>query len=782
MTQTNFVRHRSAWSTVLVFFAAVALLAASARAADPLDCVDVRQGTAGTFKFSHGSTLPLVGVPWGFTDWAVQTTGDVTESRFFDPAAKTFAGIRATRQPSPWVGDHGQLLILPQVGPAHLGLKERATTYDPATAVMRPDYVKVTLPDAAVEMTAASHSAVFRFTFDKSAKVGRIVLDPAGPGELRAGVGGNTFAGFSGYHRLGAPSNFKAWFAGQLDRPITAVGEIGDEFGRKEVKANRPAAGYVEVDLSRGPTVTLTVGTSFISNAQAVTNATAEAGLGFDLVRDRTARVWANQLGRINVEGPDEQRRTFYSCLYRSLKFPHTLAESDPFKREAAADGGGSDLADPVVHYSPWDGKVHLGPAYTDDGLWDTYRTQFPLLSIAYADRLGDVMAGWLNAYREGGWLPNWPSPGGFNGMPGTHADVVFADAMVKGITGFNYQTAYAAVRRDAVTQGGGFGGGKGKLNAYLEHGYLPAGPGVSGATDTLDYALDDWAASQAATVTGHGDEAAVFRRRGMFYRNVWNPAVGFMRARNADKTWAGPEPFDPFAWGGAYVEGGPWQCSWAVPQDVAGLAELAGGRAAFAKRMDDLFATPPTFHPGGYGTTIHEMTEMAACGLGQCSLNNQPSFHVPYLFAAVGQPWKTEYWTRRACRTLFTAGPDGYPGDEDTGSMGAWYVLSSIGLYPLTPGHPSYVLTSPVFKRVTVHLPDGKAFVVTADGNSDDAVYVRRRTLNGRPYGNVWLSHADLAAGGRMDLTMAADPLVRPVADAELPYSASTDPVAAGR
>ena len=378
--------------------------------------------------------------------------------------------------------------------------------------------------------------------------------------------------------------------------------------------------------------------------------------------------------------------------------------------------------------------------AYVDSGLWDTYRTQFPFLSIVDPKQLGEIVAGWLNAYREGGWLPQWPSPGGFRGMPGSHADAMIADTMVKHVGGFDTATAYAALRRDAFdvpVKDKPFHGRE-AMGDYLRLGYVPAKASPYWVSTSLDFAYDDWCVAQAAKVTGHDDDYRTLMARSQNYRKSWDPAVKFMRGKNRDGTWAGAT-FDEFAWGDGYTESGPWQASWGVQHDAAGLAELAGGPVAFAGILDKLFGQKPVFHVGGYGNEIHEMTEFAACDMGQYAGNNQPSFHIPYLYTAVGQPWKTEYWTRRACRQLFNAGPDGFMGDDDNGSNACWYLFSSLGIYPLTPGHPTYVLTSPEFRSATIHLPNGKSFTVSAPDNSAANVYVQSRTLNGKPLTRTW-------------------------------------------
>ena len=724
----------------------------------PSNWVEIRQGTAAegpgdSIKISHGTTLPLVGSPWGFTDGSVQTTGGVTQRKFFDPNTDDFAGIRATHQPSFWIADHGQMLILPQVGPLLLDEKNRLTTYDRPTAVFQPAYVSVTLPQARVrvELTATAHGAIFRFTFDAGAKTGRILLNPAGLATMDFAA--SAFRATSSYRRS-APENFKTYYFGELDRPMVKSAGIPSQTP-KGGRANSPT-GYFEFDVTGKPVVELKIGSSLVSFEQAQQNLKAELSGGFDAVRLASTAQWDAQLSRIKVEGTAEQKKTFYSCLYRALKFPHRLDEITATGKR--------------IHYSPWDGQVHDGPAYTDSGLWDTYRTQFPLLSLVWPDQLGDICAGWLNAYHEADWLPNWPHPGGLNGMTGTHIDIMFADAMVKNVTGFDYDDAYAAIRKDSFE-------GREKLNGYLEKGYVfqtqkRKGFGVS---DTFDYCYDDWAVAQAARLTHHPEDALTLEKRATGYRNLWDPAVGMMRPKSADGQWF-DKTFDPFAWGRAYCEGGPWQYIYSAPFDVAGLEKLSGGNDAMTAKLDQLFSLPPTFHRGGYGGEIHEMTEMPPCQMGQCALNNQPSFHLPYLYAAIGRPWQTEYWTRRACRTLFKPEPQGFPGDEDNGSMASWYLLSSMGIYPLTPGCPQYVLTSPLFQQVVLHLPQGKTFTINAPGNSDDAIYVQSRKLNGKAYSPVWIGQQAIVNGGTMEVVTGTEPVKQVATGNDLPYSLSRE------
>lgn len=723
---------------------------------DPLALVNIMQGTDSKREFSHGNTLPLVSAPWSMTDWCVQNREGINERWFFQSTSSTFYGFRATHSPCPWAGDYGQFMISLQTGPVSLTPSKWAADYDQKQTVMQPDYIRIQVPKyhLTAELTASERCSVMRLQFDPADQTGRLIFDLPGDAQLQAQ--GNRIWGYTKYHSNAAAGDFHCYFVGELDRPVTGSSLVGTD------QTSGKGPGYIEFDLAN-PTVEIKLATSYISLDQAWQNLKRETSGGFDDVRARTAAVWRDRLSKITVEGTPAQQRTFYSCLYRAMKFPHKLYEID-------AQGE-------PTHYSPWDGKIHPGVAYADSGLWDTYRTLFPFLSIVYPEELGKMVAGWLNAFHEGGWLPQWPDPGGFRSMPGSHADAMIADAMSKGITGFDYDTAYRALRQDAFETSveGSSAGKREAMDEYLKLGYIPAHAASYWVSTSLDYAYDDWCVAQAAKLTGHIAEYKSLMRRSQNYRNLWDPSVNFMKGKNADGSWA-DDHFDPFAWGGGYAESGPWQASWAVQHDVAGLGDLAGGPAAFIGILDHLFHQPSTFHNGGYSGEIHEMTEFAAAKMGQFEPNNQPGFHLPYLYAAVGQPWKTEYWSRRTCSELFNDGPDGFCGDDDNGSMAAWYLFSSIGLYPLTPGQPTYILTSPLFQSVTLHLPEGRTFEITASDNSPDNVYVQSRTLNGAPLTTTWISQAQIMNGGTLANQMGNAPAEREVTPQELPYSAKTE------
>jgi predicted alpha-1,2-mannosidase len=409
---------------------------------------------------------------------------------------------------------------------------------------------------------------------------------------------------------------------------------------------------------------------------------------------------------------------------------------------------------------------------YLDVGFWDVYRTSFPLYSILFPSLLREMLEAWVNVYKESGWMPKWVSPGERSVMPGTLIDAVFADAYVKGVRDFDVQTAYEGLWKHAVTEAEDPALGRRGVRDYERHGYLPADRYRESVSNALDYVYGDFCIAQLAEGLGRHDEARLLRERARNYVKLFDPAVGFMRARLEDGSFR--EPFDQFEWGGAYCEGGPWQCSWAVQHDLAGLADLMGGPAAFKAKLDELMTMEPIFKVGRYGYEIHEMSEMAAVDFGQFAISNQPSFHIPYIYTALGYPAETQYWVRRTLETLFSPRPDGLPGDEDNGSMAAWYLFSAIGMYPLCPGVPEYVLTSPLFSRVTLHLPGGRRFVIEAEQAGENRVYIGEVRLNGAAHDALYLTHEQLMAGGTLSVKMTELPAQRRYSDEQLPYSMS--------
>jgi predicted alpha-1,2-mannosidase len=431
--------------------------------------------------------------------------------------------------------------------------------------------------------------------------------------------------------------------------------------------------------------------------------------------------------------------------VYRSLIFPHRFHEFDENNKP--------------IYFSPYDGKVHSGHLYTDTGYWDTFRASHPLYNLLFPEISAEIMQGNLAAYEQSGWLPSWSSPGHRDCMIGNHAFSLFADAWVKGITNFDAGKAVEAMVHDANTQSPKNNRAIGRDGAefYKKLGYAPY-PNVREATaKTLEYAYDDFCAAVLARSIGRNAEANAFAKAAMNYTNVFDAALGFVRGRKEDGSWC--ENFDPTEWGGPFTEGNSWHWTWSVFQDVPGLIKLLGGDAAFAKKLDAVFYTPPDVKVGTYGGMIHEMTEMVALNMGQYAHGNQPIQHMIYLYNYVGQPWKTQARAREVMGRLYQSTPDGFCGDEDTGQMSAWYVFSALGFYPVCPGTTEYQIGSPLFDRATISLPNGKKFVVAAKQNGPQRPYIRWATLNNKEFHRTYLTHDQIANGGELVFDMTSAP-----------------------
>lgn len=611
-----------------------------------------------------------------------------------------------------------------------------------------------------LEMTPTERCAIFRFFFPEG-KTARVLIDPfAGESHIEIDADARTLTGYTRANSGGVPDGFACYFYAQFDCEVTGFGTFQSKdanVGERERTGER-VGGYVELN---GRTVLMRIGTSFISLEQARLNLERELGdQAFDVIRLEGEGVWQGELNRIQIEGAaEDQKRTFYTSLYRSLLFPRMWHEFN-------ADGE-------KVHYSPYDGKVHAGFLSTDNGFWDTHRTVYSLLAILCPDRLAEIVEGWINACKEGGWSPKWASPGYRACMIGTHLDAVVADASVRGVRNFDVEAAYEAMVKNATEVGDEAGNyGRRGIREFDELGFVPTDLIEHAASRTQDFAYNDFCVAQVAKALGKEADYERFMKRAMYYRNTFDADVGFMRGRNADGSWE--TPFDEFAWGGAYIEGAAWQCTWAVPHDPAGLIELMGGREAMIAKLDRMLELPPIFDVGTYSREIHEMTEMAAVDFGQYAHSNQPVHHVLYLYACAGKTSRTQYWVRRVMNELYSAEPDGFAGDEDNGEMSAWYIFNALGFYPFCPGHPSFVLGSPLFKKATVFLNDDRTLVIDAAENNEANVYAKNVRLNGEPVHRAFVTHEEIAVGGTLAFEMIDQPDDPNWPDEALPYALS--------
>ena len=391
---------------------------------------------------------------------------------------------------------------------------------------------------------------------------------------------------------------------------------------------------------------------------------------------------------------------------------------------------------------SPYTGKVEPGILYADHGFWDDYHAWYPMMLLLYPERLSEILQSWVNAYKEGGWIPQFPCPGYRGAMTGSPSDIIYGDAAAKGLKGFDLATAFEGLNKQAteVIRGNGFG--RTSLAPYLKLGYVPSDNDHSGVAETLDYSFGDFCISQVARALGKKEEADHFLASSASWKKIFDPGTKFFRGKLTGGEWV--EPFDPFRWGGPYVEGGAWQYRFNVPHDAAGLMEAFGGKSSFLEQLEAMFAQPPRFNVGAYGAEIHEMSEMAAVNFGQYAHSNQPVHNVLYLFTVAGRRDRTQHFAHRVLEELYS--PDTFCGDEDTGAMSAWYILSSLGIFAACPGDSKWTLGTPFFNTAIIQYPDGKSLRVDARLNGDN--FLSRVTLNGKPTNGMTVEHPELAGG----------------------------------
>ena len=734
--------------------AAVAADAAPASAEPALvSWVNPLMGTDSTRNFSHGNLYPAIGVPFPMNTWAPYTQPQ-SDKFFYQHSQNTIRGIRQTHQPSPWIGDYAMFSLMPVSGKLAVNDEDRASVFSHAREIAQPSYYSVYLDTWKVkaEVTPTERAACFRFTFDEMTNA-FVVLDGFDKGvSITVLPAENKIEGAVRYRCGEAPESYSSnYFVIVFDRPFAKSGvwsTNGIQPGVPQI-AGRQAGAFVQFDAAPNPIVGCKVASSFISPAQALQNLQSEIGdADFDTIRSRAEARWNEALGRVQVKGPlGDQMRTFYSCLYRCLMFPHKFYEFDVQGKR--------------IYFSPYDGRVHEGVLYTDSGFWDTFRAAQPLYNLLYPKVNAEILQGMLNAADQSGWLPAWTSPGHRNCMIGNHAFSLLADGWVKGVRSFDAHRAVDAMLHDASQNGPVTSLGRDGAEYYQRLGYVPYSPrkgevSFKGATaKTLEYAYDDFCAAQLAAAIGRTVDAERLLRSASNWTNVFDSQTGFTRERKADGAWV--EPFYPNQWGGGFTEGCSWHWTWCVFQDIPGLVQQLGGAGAFCAKLDEVFTAANTVRPGAYGRMMHEMNEMVAADMGQYAHGNQPIQHMLYLYDYAGQPWKTQSRVRWAMGKLYAPTPDGYCGDEDNGQTSAWYVFSALGFYPVCPGDDLYILGTPLFDQAILKVGDGKTFTVTAANNGPLKPYIQKASLNGVSFAQTYLSHDQIAAGGNLEFKMTS-------------------------
>jgi predicted alpha-1,2-mannosidase len=733
---------------------------------DPVELVNPLMGTDSEFRYSNGNTYPAIALPWGMNFWTPQT-GKMGDGWGYTYDSYRIRGIKQTHQPSPWINDYAAFAFMPVTGKLIFDEDERASWFSHKAEVAKPYYYSVYLADHDVvaEVTPTERAAIFRFTFPESDS-SFILLDAFNGGSMVKIIPEERrIEGYCRNNHGGVPANFHNYFVAQFDRDFEIIATWeGKELARDSAYAEgRHAGAVVGFKTGKGDRVTVKVASSFISPSQAVANLERETGgKSFDDVMEEGREIWNRELGRITVKGgSDDQRRTFYSCLYRTLLFPRQFHETTSEGR--------------IVHYSPYNGEVCDGYMYTDNGFWDTFRAVFPFFTLMYPDVNAMIMEGLVNPYLESGWLPEWASPGHRNCMIGSNSASLIADSWLKGIRGYDIEKLYEAMVKNTTGHGPVRSVGRYGASWYNDLGYVPYDVGIAeNAARTLEYAYADFCIWKLGEALGKSDEElALYRARAGNYRNLFDAETKLMRGRNADGTFQ--SPFSPYKWGDAFTEGNSWHYTWSVFHDMEGLIELMGGREEFIAMLDSVFVVPPIFDFSYYGYVIHEIREMQVMNMGNYAHGNQPIQHMIYLYNYAGQPWKTQMRVREVMDRLYDYTPDGYCGDEDNGQTSAWYVFSALGFYPVAPGTCEYVIGSPLFDEVTLKPEGGRDFVIEAEGNGPGNVFIREAVLNGKRMTRNYLMHSDIQNGGRLRFRMSPEPdRTRGTDESSFPYSMS--------
>ncbi|MFF4230808.1 GH92 family glycosyl hydrolase [Streptomyces sp. NPDC001820] len=733
------------------------------------DYASTTRGTNSSGSFSRGNTFPATAVPHGFNFWTPVTSAG-SRSWLYEYARgnnadnlPTVQAFSASHEPSPWMGDRQTFQVMPSAaaGTPDTDRAKRALAFRHEKETARPHYYGVTFENGLkAEITPSDHAAMMRFTypgddasiiFDNVTKEGGLTLDPAT----------RSFTGFSDVKSGLSTGATRLFVYGVFDAPVTASGADG-------------VSGHLRFDAGEDRTVGLRLATSLISVDQAKKNLADEmpAGTGFERVKNRAQDAWDKLLGKVEVEGANhDQLTTLYSSMYRLYLYPNS-----GFENTGTTSRPKHQYASP---FSPMTGpdtptrtgaKIVDGKVYVNNGFWDTYRTTWPAYSFLTPKKAGELVDGFVQQYKDGGWISRWSSPGYADLMTGTSSDVAFADAYVKGVD-FDAEAAYEAALKNAtvVPPSSGVGRKGMETSPFLGYASTETHEGLSWSLEGYlnDYGLAKMgqALYKKTKKARYQEESEYFLNRARNYITLFDSKAGFFQGRDLKGDWrVESEKYDPRVWGYDYTETNGWGYAFTAPQDSRGLANLYGGRSALGDKLDGYFSTPETASPefvGSYGSVIHEMTEARDVRMGMYGHSNQVAHHVTYMYNAASQPWKTQEKVREVLSRLYTGSEigQGYHGDEDNGEQSAWYLFSALGFYPLVMGSGEYAIGSPLFTKATVHLENGQDLVVKAPKNSAKNIYVQGLKVNGMTWNSTALPHQLIARGGTLEFAMGPKP-----------------------
>ncbi len=677
----------------------------------------------------------------------------------------------------------GEVLLMPTIGyklkttPGSPEKPEEGyrSRFDHSSESASPGYYSVVLKDynIKVELTATQRAGFHRYTFPKS-DCARVILD------LGHQIGNNNSENLSelriiNNNRIEGTKSTNlgnVYFVAEFSRPFVYYGTFdndlktpesgGSLWPYKNGETGKNIGAFVSFKTVENEQILIKVGISYTGIDGAQRNLNAEIpDWDFDWIRNEGRDIWDKEISRIKIDGAtNDQKEIFYTAMYHSFLAQYISQDVDG-------------------KYIGADKKVHLAKGYDMYGsfsCWDTYRSQHPLLTLTAPAHVNDFIKSIAATTKDYGWLPAQHFLNLYGeAMVGDHLIPIIVDAYEKGFKDFDVNFLYEAMRKKALEEPKPpvpHYAGRSGLKYYLDLGYTPVDKVTESVPNTMELAYDDWCIAQLAKDLGKNKDYELFIKRAHNYQNLWEPQSMFMRPKMADGTWLEPlngreqdivksgehswyKYFDPLLVGKRpnrhYTESNAWQYIWAVQHDVKGLINLFGGNKKFVAKLDTFFEMSPNITPPKYVGVVGT--------IGQYVHGNQPSHHVAYLYDFAGEPWKTQLRARQVVEELYRSGPGGICGNEDMGSLSSWYVLSSMGFYPVTPGSPYYAIGSPLFGHAIIDLGNGKTFTVEARNNSHENKYIQSATLNGKPLKKTWLSHKEITDGGIVSFEMGPEP-----------------------
>ena len=721
------------------FLAAVNYLFLKQKKSKPLiSHVDPFIGTGG-----HGHTYPGATRPFGMMQLSPDTRLDGWDGcSGYHYSDSYIYGFSHTHLSGTGVSDYGDILLMPTnevvFNNGADGKKGYRSHFSHENEVAEPGYYNVFLDDTKtkVELTVSERSGKHRYTFQEGTKQ-VVILDLEHRDEvLDAKIVLESNTQIYGYrHSKAWAQDQRLYYDMLFSKPYTKVTFLDDNKEGKNVKA------AFEFDASTGNILEVTIGISAVDEDGALHNWQLEIGdKSFEELKTEVQGVWEKQLEKIIIESDNDVYKTnFYTSLYHTMIAPNVYSDVDGRYR-------GMDL------------KVHQAKDYqyyTVFSLWDTYRAAHPLYTIIEQERTNHFINTFIAKYEEGGIMPIWDLSANYTGcMIGYHAVPVIADAYLKGIKDYDVNKAFEAMKHSANQDKLG-------LKFYKEFGYIPVEKESESVSKTLEYAYDDWSIAQMAKSLGKEEDYKTFLERGQYYKNSYDPESMFMRGRFRNSWFA---PFDPYEVNFNYTEANSWQYSFYAPQDISGLMGLMGGKEQLEGQLDKLFSA----NKQTSGRNQADITGL----IGQYAHGNEPSHHMAYMYNFVNKPHKTQEKVYQILTELYKDTPDGISGNEDCGQMSAWYVLSSLGFYSVTPASGQYIIGTPLFKKATIHLEDGKAFTIVADSVSETNKYIKSVKLNGNKYPYSYLNHKDIVNGGSLVFEMTDKPSNWATRDKHIPVT----------